>query len=394
VIAPLHAIFSVATKEFLHIWRDRRIVVLLLLLPPFFTLLFGHAFEAGSITGVPVRLVDRDRSTESRQLTKTLEADDTFAWTHLSATSRVDSLPKDGSAAALLTIPEGWGKSLAEGKPAPLRLLADGSDTNTAVFVEGTVRKALGEFQLDSRQETLGALPPEVAEVAQQLPLEVQNRFTSMMEPWEVDTKILYNPELKFINFVIPGIIGLILQLLSVTLMACTITREREAGTFSQLMVTSLRRTEIVIGKVLPYLGISMLLIAMTIAVGHLHFGVQFRQPAILALICVLFLLSSLGLGLLISAFSHNQTQAIQFAVFFLLPVFPLSGAFASLDQLPAGIRVISNTFPLTHFCRAFRQINMRDAAFAEISGELLFLTAATVITCVGAALLLRRTSD
>jgi ABC-2 type transport system permease protein len=176
--------------------------------------------------------------------------------------------------------------------------------------------------------------------------------------------------------------------------MACTITREREAGTFSQLMVTSLRRTEIVIGKVLPYLGISMLLIAMTIAVAYFHFGVQFRQPAVLALICVLFLLSSLGLGLLISAFSHNQTQAIQFAVFFLLPVFPLSGAFASLDALPAGIRVISNTFPLTHFCRAFREINLRDAAFAEVSGELIFMAAATIITCVGAALLLRRTSD
>jgi ABC-2 type transport system permease protein len=96
----------------------------------------------------------------------------------------------------------------------------------------------------------------------------------------------------------------------------------------------------------------------------------------------------------LISAFSQNQNQANQFAVFFLLPVFPLSGAFASLDQLPAGIRVISNTFPLTHFCRAFRQINLRDAAIGEISGELLFLTAATVITCVGAALLLRRTTD
>lgn len=391
----LHAIFSVATKEFLHIWRDRRIVVLLLILPPFFTLLFGHAFEAGSISNVPSLLADRDQSASSHTFVEALKADETFAWKHLPADAPpLTTLPKDGTAEALLTIPKGWEQSLSQGKPIALHLLADGSDTNTAAYLEGSVRKALGEFQLAARQETLGSLPPEVAEIAQQLPLEVQARFASMMEPWEVETTILYNPDLKFINFVIPGIIGLILQLLSVTLMACTITREREAGTFSQLMVTSLRRTEIVIGKVLPYLGISMLLIAMTIAVAYFHFGVQFRQPAVLALICVLFLLSSLGLGLLISAFCHNQTQAIQFAVFFLLPVFPLSGAFASLDALPSSIRFISNTFPLTHFCRAFRQINLRDASFSAISGELIFLTAATIVTCVGAALLLRRTAD
>ena len=134
-----------------------------------------------------------------------------------------------------------------------------------------------------------------------------------------------------------PGVIGLILQLITVTLMACTLAREREAGTLYQLMVTSLRRREIVIGKIMPYLVISIFLILVIILLTGWHFQVQFYDPGALALICFLFLLCSLGLGLLISALSRTQTQAIQFSVFFLLPVFVLSGAFAPLEQLPQG---------------------------------------------------------
>ena len=176
--------------------------------------------------------------------------------------------------------------------------------------------------------------------------------------------------------------------------MACTITREREAGTLSQLMVTSLRRREIVIGKVLPYLVVSMFLILMTTSVAYFHFGVTFRQPLVLGAICFLFLLCSLGLGLLISAFCNTQTQAIQFAVFFLLPVFPLSGAFAPLEQLPDGIRFISQMFPLTHFCHAFRMINLRNAEVSYITGDLVFLLLGALVTCGGAAVLLQRTEE
>ena len=124
--------------------------------------------------------------------------------------------------------------------------------------------------------------------------------------------------------------------MLTVTLTACTIARERESGTLYQLMVTSLRRGEIVIGKILPYLAISILLILVVIVVAGWHFHVAVSSDhLVLALICLLFLLCSLGLGLLISAFSRTQTQAIQLSVFFLLPVFVLSGAFAPLEQLP-----------------------------------------------------------
>lgn len=394
MIGSLQAIASVATKEFLHIWRDRRIVVLILLLPPLFTLLFGYAFEVGELKRVPTLLRDDDQSAASGAVLKLLAEKEIFAFHSDPAPASADADLLHARVEAALIVPAGWGAGLKSGEPVPLRLVLDGTDTMTAAQVEGALRKYLGDFQIASRQGMIDNLPPEVFEMGEKLPLTVRKEFVSAMEPWTVASEIRYNPGLRFIEFVTPGIIGLILQLLTVTLMACTITREREAGTLSQLMVTSLRRSEIVIGKVLPYLAVSMLLIGMTIAVAHFHFHVAFRQPLVLAVICFLFLLCSLGLGLLISAFSATQTQAIQFAVFFLLPVFPLSGAFAPLGQLPDSIRFLAQTFPLTHFCNAFRMINLRNAEISFITGDLAFLALGALVTCGGAAFLLRRAED
>jgi ABC-2 type transport system permease protein len=272
-----------------------------------------------------------------------------------------------------------------------LLLYLDNGDINTASAVEGSVRESLGEFQLKQLYRMIETLPDEVYELGKQLPVQIRKRFVSMMEMWSVDRKLLYNPKSRVIDFVVPGIIGLILQLLTVTLMACTIARERESGTLYQLMVTSLRRREIVIGKMLPYLVVSAFLVLVIMLVSRWHFGVVFYQLPALAVVCLLFLLCSLGLGLLISAFSRTQTQAIQFSVFFLLPVFVLSGAFAPLEQLPKAIQYIAELFPLTHFCRAFRLVNMYHAGVRFYLGDLVVLLAGALITFLGAAFLLKR---
>ena len=385
------AVASVAYKEFLHIYRDKRVLILLLVLPPVFTLVFGHAFEAGELTGVPALLINRDGTPRAERFMELILANKTFQWQTQppSMTDEADLLGHGVQAA--LVIPPGWSESLSNGAPIPLLLYVDGSDTNTADLLEGKVQKTLGDFQLGERQVTIDALPENVFELAKKLPVEVRKQFTSMMEPWSIDRKVLYNPKERFIDYVVPGVIGLILQLITVTLMASTLAREREAGTLYQLMVTSLRRREIVLGKILPYLGISIVLIIFIILLTGWHFQVQFHDPAALALICFLFLLCSLGMGLLISAISRTQTQAIQFSVFFLLPVFVLSGAFAPLEQLPAAIRYISELFPLTHFCRAFRLVNLYRAAPEFYAPDLIMLYAGVLITFVGAGYLLRR---
>jgi ABC-2 type transport system permease protein len=382
---------SVAYKEFLHILRDRRVLLLVLTLPPLFTLLFGHAFETGELTGIKSLLIDRDNTPRAKEFIDIISKNKTFQWRYGSPDSKNPSDLLGHGVQAALVIPEGWNQSLENGDPKPLLLYLDNGDINTASAVEGSVRESLGDFQLKQRDRMIETLPEEVFELGKQLPVQIRKRFVSMMEMWSVDRKLLYNPKSRVIDYVVPGIIGLILQLLTVTLMACTIARERESGTLYQLMVTSLRRREIVIGKMLPYLVVSIFLVLVIMLVSSWHFGVAFYQLPALAVICLFFLLCSLGLGLLISAFSRTQTQAIQVSVFFLLPVFVLSGAFAPLEQLPKAIQYVSELFPLTHFCRAFRLVNMYHAGAQFYVGDLIVLLAGALITFLGASYLLKR---
>ena len=404
-----NAIASVALKEFLHLWRDKRILALIIVLPPFFTLLFGYAFENTALSGVPAVLIDRDKTEQSAKLSELLAkkktseaaAEKIFDWKEVPDTGGDPDLLREKISAAVI-IPAGWTESIKTGKSLPIRLVLDGTDATTADELKGRMLETIGEFQTDETVREviivplLEQLPDEVMDALKKTPAATRENlkveFNKLVQPWEPETKILYNPGLRFIDFVTPGIIGLILQLLTVTLMACTIAREREAGTLAQLIVTPLRRMEIVIGKVLPYLCISLFLIGVTMGVAHFHFGVQFRQPVMLGIICFLFLLCSLGSGLLISAFCHTQTQAIQFAVFYLLPVFPLSGAFAPIYRLPAGVRLVSDMFPLTHFCEAFRMASLRNADLSFFAGDLLFLAIGAILTCGGAAWILSRT--
>jgi ABC-2 type transport system permease protein len=362
-----------------------------LTLPPLFTLLFGHAFETSELTGIKSLLIDNDNTPRSQEFVDIIWKNKTFDWQRGSPDTKNPSDLLSHGVQASLVIPAGWNESLENGDPKPLLLYLDNGDINTASAVEGGVRESLGDFQLKQRDRMIETLPEEVFELGKQLPVQIRKRFVSMMEMWSVDRKLLYNPKSRVIDFVVPGIIGLILQLLTVTLMACTIARERESGTLYQLMVTSLRRREIVIGKMLPYLVVSIFLVLVIMLVTRWHFGVAFYQLPALAVVCLLFLLCSLGLGLLISAFSRTQTQAIQFSVFFLLPVFVLSGAFAPLEQLPKAIQYVSELFPLTHFCRAFRLVNMYHAGPQFYAGDLVVLLAGALITFLGAAFLLKR---
>ena len=293
--ASIHAIASVAYKEFLHIYRDRRVLLLLLILPPLFTLLFGHAFETSEISDVPAMIINRDNNARTQRFIDIVLQNKTFRWRQAPSEITNESDLLAHRVQATLVIPQGWSDSLSAGNPKPLTLYLDGSDINTASAAEGGVQKSLADFQVKERDLIVENLPDEVIELGKKLPVQIRKQFVSLMEAWTAESKVLYNPKSRFIDYVIPGIIGLILQLLTVTLMACTIARERESGTLYQLMVTSLKRGEIVIGKILPYLGVSIVLIAVITLVAGFHFHVQFYQPPALILICLLFLLCSLG---------------------------------------------------------------------------------------------------
>src|SRR5207253_7936668 len=153
----------------------------------------------------------------------------TFRWGQASPEITNESDLLANRVQAALVIPQGWSDSLSAGNPKPLPLYLDGSDINTASAAEGGVQKSLADFQVKERDLIVENLPDEVIELGKKLPVQIRKQFVSLMEAWTAESKILYNPKSRFIDYVIPGIIGLILQLLTVTLMACTIARERES---------------------------------------------------------------------------------------------------------------------------------------------------------------------
>jgi ABC-2 type transport system permease protein len=384
------AFIAVALKELLHLWRDRRILTLVLFLPPAFTLLLGHAFEEGPLKNVPATLLDQDHSAASQKFSALLRSSEVFNLRPLTvgAGSRIE-LSANNLAAAVI-IPSGWEKGLHNGDPIPLELVLDGADTNTAPEIQGAVQAILGEFQSKALESMIDSLPEEVFDLGRQLPVSVRKDFSSSMSPWGVKASILYNPDLKFIHFAMPGIVGLILQLFTVTLTACSISRERESGTLTQLQVTPIHRSAIIIGKVLPYLGIALGVEAMLFFLGQEHFHVACRDPILLFGLSFVFLLSTSGLGALVSSFSRTQTQAIQYSVFFLLPVFLLSGAFAPISQLPLGVQIFSYAFPLTYFCHGCREISLYGGGMTGVIWDLVLLSLTALLTCSIAAYRLR----
>jgi hypothetical protein len=201
------AIGSVARKEFIHIWRDRRVLILLLVLPPIFTLVFGHAFEVGEMTDAPAVLMQRRQLAARAAIRGADRSEQDVPLARARCCSGVNT-DCCGRGAAALVVPAGWGEGLANGKPIPLQLHLDASDTNIAPQLSGSVQETLGEFQLAERQEMIDALPDEIFDLAEKIPEEVRKQFTSAMEPWTVEDKMLYNPRERFIDYVIPASSG------------------------------------------------------------------------------------------------------------------------------------------------------------------------------------------
>jgi ABC-2 type transport system permease protein len=378
-------------KEFLHLWRDRRLLVIVLVMPPLITMLLGNAFEVTDLKNIPTLLDDRDQSPESQAfITRLAGDDDTFALSRENYSEGDRQIfPERGFEGAVI-IPKGWGASLSTGKPMKLELVADGSDTTTAPYFQGEIEKTLGDYQSDHVQNLIATLPEDSLTILAQLPDATREQLKGQAIRWGDTLSIPFNPGLGFIQYVVPGIIGLVLQLVTVTLTSVAIVRERESGSFSQLALTPLRFHEIVIGKMVPYFFLSLLLTLEVGLTASWEFHLVYHRWGWLFVNACLFILFSLSLGLFISVVARTQTQAMQFSVFLLLPIMILSGAFAPISQLPGSIQILSSAFPLTHYCHAFRLINIYGASPALFMEDFVILFIGFVLLLAASTLLLR----
>lgn len=360
----LAVIGHVARKETRQILRDRRTFVLLLVMPIVLTFLFGKALETGELRQIPSVIFNQDGSPESNAIVTAFSTyDEVQIQREVGTLQEAQDLLAQGKIKAAIVIPRGFMKQIEAGEEAQLQLLLDGTDNNSAPIVEGVAQQVIQRYNAERAVKGLWerGLRPD--------------RGRRLIQPVFVQTEIRYNPGLRYLSYVMPGVIGLTLQLLTVMLMAVSITREREKGTLDQLMASPITRSELILGKLLPYLGISLLNVVTILFVADRWFNVPVRErlPLLLAF-CVLFVLTSLATGLLISAVSRSQFQAIQIAVFYILPVFMLSGAYAPIEAIPRAIRPISYLFPLMYFCRAVRAVTLRGASFLLVWKDLAIL--------------------
>jgi ABC-2 type transport system permease protein len=332
----LARILHLLLKEFLQLKRDRSARFRLLIPPIIQILLFGYAatFEVFSVS---TAIVDQDGTPESRALVSAFVHSSRFEVT-ISATMRreVEDAVAASRAHIGIVVPAGFAGALRAGRSAPIQVLADGTNSNTALIALGYVGQIAGAYgraqALDLAQRTGRALGPPLVSV------EVAQRY------W-------YNPNLNSRWFFVPGIIGTLVMVTIVNLTAFAIVREREVGTLEQLLVTPIRPVEFILGKTLPFFVIGLLEVGIVAGVGLLWFKVPFAgNPWLLAAGTCLFLLSVLALGLLISTVCRTQQQAFATTFFVINPMFVLSGFSFPIASMPRGLQWLTLVDPLRYY--------------------------------------------
>ncbi len=322
MIINRHRLWALVRKEFIQLRRDRRTLAMIVAIPLLFLLVFGYA-ASFDVKHVKVELVGRD--------SPALRA----------------ALDRAGSAFAVR-------RALAPNLAAARGDLRAGRET-VALLIDPPA--GVQQVLVDGSNLL-------VAQTALRNIESIQSTVTRSRLP----ISVLYNPTLRSADFMVPGLVGLIMAFIGIVITSLGVVRERERGTLEQLMVTPITRMELMLGKLIPYLLIAFVDLAIIVGVGLALFGVPLRGSiALLLLLAALFLISTLGIGLLISTVSQNQQQAMQLAVMILLPQVLLSGWIFPLASIPAGIRWLSYVFPLTYFLPIARGIFLKGLGLPDL---------------------------
>jgi len=328
-------------KEFIQVLRDKRTRFVLFGPPIIQMLIFGYAatFEIHHVATV---VLDLDHSQESRDLISRFTSSPYFDVQHQLTNSRqVEDLIDRGKATVALQINPGFAENLRKGQTAPLQVIVDATNSNTALIASSYINQIALGFAKDYQQDRINRISPQLAE---RIPsVELRQR------PW-------YNPELRSRWFFVPGIVGSLTLVLVVNLTAFAVVREREIGTLEQIMVTPIRPAEFILGKTLPFFLIGLFDVSLIAVVGTLWFQVPFRgQISVLFTGAILFLLCMLGVGLLISTVSATQQQAMVTAFFFLMPAITFSGFGFPISTMPQWLQYLTYASPLRYFLIVLR---------------------------------------
>ncbi len=347
-------------KEFIQMRRDRLTLGIMIGIPVIQLLLFGFAIQT-DVRHIPTVVLDQSRTPESRDLIAAFEGTGSFRVIgYVNDRPALDAYLARGAAQAGIVVPVDFPRLLANGTTATVQVLVDASDPLSS-------QSALGAAAGVGQVRNLALLSAAAGKAI--LPLDVRVRPR-------------YNPGLRSQVYIVPGLVGVILTMTMVLITAMAIVRERERGTLEQLIVTPVTRTELMLGKITPYIGVGIVQMSIVLTLGRFVFDVPLTGSLFLLYgVTLLFVVTSLAFGLFISTLVANQQQAMQVSFFFIMPNILLSGFMFPRQAMPAFFQYLSLALPLTHFLRALRGILLKGDGFVSIWPQ--------VVTLAGFALVL-----
>ncbi len=358
-------VLVIAWKELLQLRRDRLTVAMMVALPVVQLLLFGYAIDT-DVRHIPSVVYDQDRSAASRDLWRSLEATGFYDGVgEVQSFDEVERTIRAGDARVALVIPARYAAELAAGRPVRVQLVVDGSDPQTVASATNTAASLVSARAAALLVARLG--PSGVRE-----------------PPLSLEPVTWYNPDLRTAVYIVPGLVGVILTMTMVMLTAMAIARERERGTLEQLWVSPITKSELVLGKIAPYVLIGYVQMTLILLAGRLVFHVPIvGSTALLYAVALVFIAANLALGLFFSTLVTTQQQAMQAAFFFLLPNVLLSGFMFPFEGMPRPAQIVSLGLPLTHFLRVVRGITLKGSGPGDVAHEVLWMT------CIFGALVL-----
>lgn len=346
---------AIAQKELLHILRDPRSLAMAIAIPMLLLLLFGYALTL-DVDDVPLAVWDQGRSQESRELISRFQGSRyfslrRFAWSYPELERAIDT----GEVLVALVIPKDFAGRIAAGRTAPVQVLVDGSDSNTATIAISYVEAAAARYSSDvALREVQRTQPARVHP-----PLDLRQRF------W-------FNAELESKNYIVPGLIAVIMMVIAALLTSLTVAREWEQGTMEQLISTPVQGRELIFGKLLPYFGLGFLDVVIAVLMGEFLFDVPLRgSPALLFAMAAVFLAGALALGMVISIAARGQLVASQLAMILtFLPSFLLSGFMYAITNMPTAIQGITYLVPARYFVTLLKGIYLKGVGLEVLALE------------------------
>jgi ribosome-dependent ATPase len=365
----MNGFMAIFLKEFAHIRRERSTIVFAFVLPAILLIIFGYAIDV-TIENIPTVVLNLDGRMESRELIASLKNTKTFEIIEdVQDLESFHAALESGRAKTGVLIPVEYSERLLHSEQAYVQVLIDGSDSQVATTALNTVNLLTIDLSLRRARafgEKLGIAPARSATGALVMPIEAR-------------TRLLYNPDLDSSHFFVPGLVAIILQLVLLFLTSTAIVRERELGTLEQIFVTPVGRVGLLLGKLLPYaiMAFGALLIVLTLMTTLFEVRINGNLFLLILLSC-LFIITALGLGLLISTIARVQVQAMQFSFMIMLPSVLLSGFMFPRSEMPFIIYLFSHLLPVTYFIEILRGIIIRGAEFTALLPHI-----AGLLTCM-----------